>query len=288
MKNSMMIKLVCATSLGALTACGGGGGPTVVEVETLSSTAEATSTLGGAALQSNGTTGVLAIVSSEGTLRHDTGATTLDDGTYVLTDSNGLNGDDQLTDGTSVLSTSTSGFTGSYDFTRAYEQTYAVDGVSYDSTGVGGVVLPAGDMPTSGDATFTGEAVGTVNVAADGFDLSGGTSTVTAAFTSDGGTVDVVLNGFTSASQSGDETTTNPIDTISALGMTIDGNGFSGGTLTTSLAGEDVDVLGTGATSAAAGNFFGYDEDTEQPPEVGGVVLMQGDDGLVTGAFIAN
>ena len=290
MTNTTLIKLVCATSLGALAACGGSdsGDPRVAELQTLASTEDTSSVLGGSSLQSNGTTGALVLATATGTLQHNTGGTTLDDGTYALTDTNGTNSANQLSDGKSTLTAGLDGFTGSYAFTESYEQAYTVDGVSYDSTGIFGIIIDARDMPASGKATFTGEALGTVNIASDGFDLTGGTSTVTATFNGEGGTVDLVMGAFTSTSQSANTTSTNPIDTISAIGMVIDGNGFSGGTITTALTGEDVDILGGSATSAAAGSFFGYNSDDAQPDEVGGVVLMQGDAGLVTGAFIAD
>lgn len=288
MTNTTLIKLVCATSLGALAACGGSSNPRVAELQTLASTEDISSVLAGSSLQSNGTTGALVLATTTGTLQHDTGGTTLDDGTYALTDADGTNNANQLSDDNSTLTAGLDGFTGSYAFTESYEQAYTVDGVSYDSTGIVGIVIDARDMPASGAATFTGEALGTVNIASDGFDLTAGTSTVTATFSDEGGTVDLVMNAFTSTSQSGDETATNPIDTISALGMVIDGNSFSGGTITTALAGEDVDLLGGSATSVAAGHFFGYNSDDAQPDEVGGVLLMQGDAAVINGAFIAD
>jgi hypothetical protein len=269
MKKTLMIKLVCATSIAALAACGGGSGPRTAEVEPLASTENVTSTLGGVALQSNGSTGVLSVLTTEGTLMHESGAVTLNDGTYTLSDADGVDDDGLFTDGTSTVSTESVAFTGDYDFTQAYEQTYTADGIAYDSTGITGVVIDARDMPSTGNATFTGEAIGSVNVAADGFDLTAGTSTLTATFSSDGGTIDLVMSDFTSTSQSGDDTSVNPIDTISALGMTIDGNGFTGGTLTTALDGTDVDIIGGSTTTAATGSFFGYNSDVAQPDEVG-------------------
>lgn len=279
--------------MGLLTGCGGGGGGTQPQsntapsYETMSSTADATSTLAGSGIRSNGTSGAIDLTSTSGTLKHDTGATTIDDGTYSLTDSDGFNGSNVMSDGSSTLtSDGTQGFSGTYEYVRAYNQTYTSGGVTYDTTGIYGIVTNASDMPTSGSATYTGEATGVVITATQGFDLSNGTSTVNANFGA--GTVDVTLNGFTSTDQSTGNPSAAPIDTISVTGMAISGNGFSGGTASTSNSGTTTSVTGANTTNSAQGHFFGYDAANSQPDEVGGNVVIQGDDGRVIGTFIAD
>ena len=254
--------------------------------ETLTSTASSTSPLAGSAIRSNGTTGTLDVTTTSGTLTHNTGATTVSDGTYSLTDADGISGG-VLTDGSSTLTSNGSqGFTGTYEYVRAYNQTYISGGVTYDSNGVNGIVTSSTDVPTTGSATYTGEARGVVVTGVQGFDLNNGTSTVNADFGS--GTVNATMTGFSATNQATGAAATAPIDTISATGMTISGNGFSGGTITTSNGGVVTSVTGTNTTTAGQGHFFGYDGTNARPDEVGGNILIQGDNGRVLGTFIAD
>lgn len=274
-----------------LSGCGGGtstGGGTITtpSYETLSSTVSSTSTLVGSAIRSNGTTGALDVVTTSGTLAHNTGATTISDGTYNLTDMDGVSGG-VLTDGISTLTFNGSqDFNGTYEYVGAYSQAYNSGGVTYDSNGVYGVVTSATDVPTSGSATYTGEARGVIVTGTQGFDLNNGTSTVAANFGS--GTVDVTMTGFSATNQATGEAAIAPLDTISATGMTITGNGLSGGTITTLNGGASTPVTGTNTTTVGQGHFYGYDTANSRPDEVGGNILIQGDSGRVLGTFIAD
>ena len=251
--------MIClsVTLIALLAGYGGGGTTTAPSYEALSSTASSTSTLAGSAIRSNGTTGTLDVTTASGTLMHDTGATTVSDGTYILADADGISGG-VLTDGSSTLiSNGSQGFNVTYEYVQAYNQTYTSGGVTYDSNGVYGIVTTASDVPSSGTATYTGEARGVVVTGAQGFDLNNGTSIVNANFGA--GTVDVTMNGFSATSQAIGAAATAPIDTISATGMTISGNGFSGGTMTTANGGAVISVTGPNTSVAGQGHFFGYD-----------------------------
>lgn len=294
---SKTFSLLTATSTCALlAACGGGstgGGtttptptPTTPSYETLSSTAATTSTLGGVALRSNNTSGALDIVTISGTTTHNTGNTTITDGTYSLTDADGFNGGNTLTDGTSTITTDTSQLSGTYEYVTIYDQTYTSGGDTYDSVGIGGIITSASDVPTTGSATYTGDASGLVVTATQGFDLANGTSTVSADFAA--GTVDATMTGFTATDQATGNAATAPIDTIQLTGMRIDSDGFTGGTYDTLLNGTSVNVTGENTTANAAGAFFGYNESQTAPDEVGGLFLATGDDGIVAGRFIAD
>ena len=283
--------------IGLLTGCGGSSSGvkptsgdntnTTPSYEKMNSTANVTSTLSGSGIRSNGTTGAIGVVNTNGTLKHDAGATTINDNTYALTDNDGFNGNNVMTDGSSTLtSDGTQGFSGTYEYVRAYNQTYTSGGVTYDTTGIYGIATKTSDMPTSGSATYTGAATAIVVTATQGFDLSSGTSNVNADFGA--GTVDVTLNGFTATDQATGNAATAPIDTISVSDMTISGNGFSGGTATTSNGGTTTSITGANTSSSAQGHFFGYDSANSRPDEVGGNVLIQGDDGRVIGTFIAD
>ena len=96
------------------------------------------------------------------------------------------------------------------------------------------------------------------------------------------------MNGFTVTDQSTGNAATAPIDTISVTGMNISGNGFSGGSATTSNGGSAVTITGANTTSNAQGTFFGYDAANSRPDEVAGNVLIQGDSGRVISSFIAD
>lgn len=272
----------------------GGGGETITNpppvaarsYETLDSTAATTSTLGGVALRSNNTSGAQEIVTTSGTTTHNTGNTTITDGTHSLTDADGFNGGSTLTDGTSTITKDTSDISGTYEYVTIYDQTYTAGGVRYDSVGVGGVITSAADVPTTGAATYTGDAFGLVVTATQGFDLKNGTSTVSADFAA--GTADATMAGFTATDQATGNTATAPIDTISATRMAISGNRFSGGTVITMNGGATVNITGANTRTTAQGAFFGYDASASGPDEVGGLVLQRGDDGIVAGGFIAD
>ena len=294
MKTIIVKTAVLGGCVMALTACGGGtttNPPPVVTTpsyETLTSTAAKTSTLAGTAIQINNTSDAVTRVDTTGSLTHNTGAMTVNDGTYTLTDADGFDAAGVLNDGAGGTFTSdgTQGFTGTYDYVAAYEQSYTSGGTSYTSSGIGGVVTSSGDVPTAGTATYTGEATGQIVTATTGTDLNNGTSTVTANFGS--GTVDVTMTGFSAEDQATGATTTAPIDTITATGMTIAGNAFSGGTFTTTNGGAIIDVTGANATGSGSGNFFGYDATNSIPDETGGIILLQGDSGTVAAGFIAD
>lgn len=294
--NHPLTFLAATSAIALLSACGGGGSSpsnpgggsttptTPPSYESLSSTASKTSTLGGVALRSNTTTGTMGLVTTSGSVTHNTGATTIADGTYTLNDPNGFDASGNLSDGSSTVTPGT--MTGSYDYVTVYEQSYTSGGTTYDSAGIGGIVTSASDVPTSGTANYTGEAEAFVVTATQGFDLLDGKSTVAANFGA--GTVNVTMNGFTAEDAATGNPTTAPIDTISVTGMAIAGNGFSGGTIATTNAGSAVNLTGANTTSAAQGAFFGYDAAISAPDEVGGLIMLQGDDGVVAGGFIAD
>lgn len=150
----------------------------------------------------------------------------------------------------------------------------------------GGVATRPQDMPSSGNASYTGEAVGTLVTGTQGFDLASGTSTVNANFGNS--TVDVTMNGFTVRDQTSGATNNAPLDTVAVNGMTIADNGFSGGTAEVSLNGSGVNVTGTNTSHTAQGHFFGFDTGTSEPDEIGGSLLVTGDSGRIVTTFIGD
>lgn len=252
--------------------------------ELYSSTAEATSVLSGSALQASNSTGNLVILPVAGSLTHNTGNLTVDDGDYSLTDPDGPDAQNILTDGSSNL-TYNDNFSGTYSSVISYQQNYQVSGTGYDVTGLIGIATKNADIPDSGSTTYTGEATAVVVTNSSGFDLESGTSEVAANFGT--GTANVTLNGFTSYSQATGLVAPAPIDEIKITNMTINGNGFTNGTATTLNSGSVVDIIGLNNNQTSIGNFFGLNEAGTGPAEVGGHVLMQGDSGIVTGTYLA-
>ena len=285
-----------------LVACGGGGGgggsggaapsttstpnSTSPSYETISSTSTSTSTVKGTAVRSNGTSGALDLTKTSGSLTHNTGAISLNDGNYLFTDNDGFSGGSMTDGNASLTSDGKQGFSGTYDYVRPYSQTYSSGGVSYTSQGVYGVVTSSNDIPTGGSAQYTGEATGVLVTGAAGYDLNNGRATVTVDFNA--GQVDVVLDNFSASDQSTGLAATAPVDSITISGMTISGNEFNGGTVITNANGSTVDITGTNTTSDANGYFYGYDSSTSAPDEVAGSYLTQGDSGRLLGTFIGD
>ena len=255
--------------------------------ETLASTEEGTnSTLAGVALQTNDDNDTVELVRQTGTLNHATTEVTISD--------------DIVTNETlDLVEDADNNFTGTYEYVRTYDIAYTSGGVAYQSAGVGGIVTRAGDVPTRGTATYTGEAEARIETITasndDDFNYTNGTSTVEADFGE--GTVDVTLGDFTARTGNDGIATASPIDTIKILNMNISGNAFSGGALVlltdtqpdgSSTPVDTADVTGDNTTTNAAGNFFGYDGANSIPDEVGGVLYSTGDDGSVSADFIAD
>lgn len=216
-----------------------------------------------------------------GTLTHNTRALTnlTDGGANSLTDANG---DDSgtWTDGTITFQPN-SAQSGSYGFAALYRLTAPTDSGSV----VIGVTLDSADIPTEnttmGGVIYTGEAlIDGSTVSGGGASLSGtGNSRVTVDF--DAGTVDLLIDSIAGVSY----------DSITITDMTFssDRSAFEGGTLAIINGGSDVTsaLLGATAVSAAAGDFYGIDGN-DNPDEVGGVFLGEGDTGEISGGFLAD
>lgn len=153
--------------------------------------------------------------------------------------------------------------------------------------GIVGIATPDADMPLAGNATYSGGAAGFVITPASGFDLTNGKSLVTIAF--DTGFVTATLSDFTSISQVSGNLLTAPVSEIILRNAQINASGFSGGALETRDGfGDLVDLTGSNTGLQAEGQFFGINAATGLPTEVGGLVLANGDNGIVFGSFIAD
>lgn len=266
-----------ATSSGDTATSSTGGDTETPSYETLDSDAATTSTLGGVAWRLNESTGVLDLQTVSGTTTHDTGATTVTDGTYTLTDPDGLDENGVLTDGEVELET-VAAVLETYEYVTVYALEYTSGGTPYSSTGVGGVITSASDVPTTGSATYTGAAGASVVTPGQNLVLEDGTSRVSADFAA--GEVDVTLDYSNNLAA--------PIDMIEVTDMAISGNGFSGGTVAVTNGGTAVTFTGANTETAAQGAFFGFDAAISAPDEVGGIVYQRGDTGAVLGNFVAD
>jgi len=268
---------------------------TIPQYETISSTAATTSTLGGTALRFSltgagdvATSGVTGIT---GSVTHNTGSISIDDGIYLLVDPNGFDANGQVTDGVNTGRRIDGAginpvFSNVYDYVIPFEYSYSNGGTSMSVGGTAGIVTRTADVPTAGTAQYTGEAFARTT-SSDGltdFFYFGGISIVDVDFAA--GSVDVTMGLFTDIQQTGTSTVA-PIDAISGTGMAIVGASFTGGTWATLKNGVIVNITGA-ASVVAGGNFYGYDASISAPDEVGGVILINGVSGRVYGIYIAD
>ena len=287
-RNAAMMTVfgVGLTACGGATTGGGGVTPALPTYYTLSSTAAATSTLGGSSLRVNTVTNNYDVGTITGSLRHNTGGTTISDGLYTLSDGNGPDANGTLTDGASTL-TLTDGVGSTYDYVTAYRQTYTAGGQAYKNLAVVGIITKTADMPTAGAARYTGAAVGAMAYnSGPVVTMKNATATVDANF--GGGTVNVDMSGFQAFDATSGLPAGTPAQQITIDNMTISGAHFSGGNVTFRTGGSVVSAVGTGATSQAQGAFFGYNSSAGMPDEVAGVMAASGSTGFLTTTFVAD
>ncbi len=248
--------------------------------EALDSTASVTSTFGGTGLKLS-ISGGASLVALNGSLTHDTKAITVSDGTYTLVGV--LNGTGGVSDGNRQLQLTTD--INGYQYAQSFYLFYTSGGtVDSAVAGVGGVVTHPSHVPTSGNGTYVGVAMGAIGKDGRVIELTNGYSTVEVDFGA--GTADVMLTGFTPEFDIGSKIS-SPLDTIAVNGMNISGNAFSGGTFITTKDGTVVNITGANTDTFAGGNFYGIDNNGI-PDEVGGIILSTGDAGSVSGMFIAD
>lgn len=285
-------KAILGLSCLALSACGGGETTTdsVSSYASLSDTTRTTAlNLTAAGLTTNTTTGVVTTSSGSGSFTPSSGSITVAQNGETFTDTNGPNssGVYEDSDGSTFVATTNLNTSG-YDYLDIGNLNYTSGGMTYDVAVVYGVETAVNDMPDNSDsatATYNGSAVATAIAASgDSYGLSDGSSTVSVSFAG-GGDVDVTLTGFTVVDALG-AATTAPFDTIHIDNMTISGNEFSGGDITTTNGGTLVVFAGSFANDDAQGAFFA--QDGIIPDEVGGVFISDGSNGFISGTFIGD
>lgn len=155
-------------------------------------------------------------------------------------------------------------------------------------TGIIGLPTDIAAMPVDGSASFTGGAVVSVILANDGVEFVDGTSTVTVDFAD--GSVSATLGDFTNAISlvTGKLAASPPLESLILTDATITGSGFSGGEVSTTGAQTLNQIIGGNKTILSEGQFFGQDEATVAPAEVGGLIYAEGNNGQIFGSFVAD
>ncbi len=272
--------LVATASFLALSACMGTDSG-VGDYQTLASTSQTgSSDIGGNNVSK--ATGVIAVGRVTGSWNRATGVITIDDGATVITDPSGnYTTTGTITDGSSTLNGNTS--FGTYDYVTYYSGSYNNGGTTYSATGQAGVVTATADVPTSGTANYSGDAVVSYGVA-DGATIRTGAlyGNSSAAVNFGAGTVNASLTGLTPTSGNPD------LDQVELSNMSISGNQFGGGSMTTSLSGAPVDLVGANASTGIAGNFYGYDTSNHIPDQIGATAMKEGDSGAIIATFIGD
>jgi len=166
-----------------------------------------------------------------------------------------------------------------FDYVRSFEST---DG-SNNVNGVVGVVTDSKDMPTAGTATYAGSSKALLIAGTTAIALNDGKANVMVDFAA--GNVSVDMDQFTAADMATGNAATAPVDRILISDMKIDGNGFSGGSISSFSGGtQNPSLLGINVTDKTAGNFYGPTDSTA-PDEVGGSFLSKGTGGTLLGDF---
>lgn len=307
MNRRFALTIVGLTSLAS--ACGGGGGsvskaedtapPEQIETpETVISTPaqvpffpnttasagpSGTFDLGGAAIRTATNTGAMDLSVLSGLFVTDTGGVTVTDTEFSLSDPDGFNTLGRLQDDGTVLTHVVT--QGQYDYVILYQGQTQTAASQMDVLGVLGVVTPQPQVPWTDKASFEGEAGATAVTANGGYALNDGMALVTADFKL--GTVNVTLSGFSATDMLTQTPTEAPIDTILGTNLLITQSGFSGNTIVFKKNGFDTNITGPATTSTMSGAFFGTTP-TGRPDEAAGVVVSQGEAGMVSGWFITD
>ncbi|MGV6839846.1 MAG: transferrin-binding protein-like solute binding protein [Planktomarina sp.] len=236
----------------------------------------------------NGTTGALSAATSTGALDQSTGTLTVSQGPYAfVSNANAYTPTGLISDSAGATLLANAGMGANYEYLVVYNGTFTDGGVNYDTVGVLGPVTATADVRTSGTATYSGSANLSV-VTQNGFSrlYTDGTTSISVNFATSN--ADMTLNNFTITNRSGQATNSSEFDTLSINGMAISGSNMSGGTFAFTQSGQQVDIVGTNTSETVHGTFYGYDEVNNIPDEVGGIVLVSGDTGQVTGVFVAD
>lgn len=285
MSSILNLRLAALMSLLAITLSGGCGGSDTAVDPWVAPPADYYKPLGDNTSTTKSTFGGVGIRDSEevvqasGTLVHNTGALTFDDGLYNLEALAGFDDSGVASGADGSLLDRSSAYAGTYEYVMPVEFIYEVSGINYTTQGFAGIMTDAAHVPVSGSATYTGDAAGQL-ISDDPFSFGDWISTIIVDFGA--GSANVTLESGLGASA------TDPIDTVQITGMTVAGNTFTGGELATLFEGVTVTPIGAITYTDSLGMFFGWDNANLIPDEVGGVSLVVGDGGRMLFLFVGD
>lgn len=282
-------KLGAFGALSFLAACGGSSS-TPPRYSALAATAAtpAAVPLSGSAIKFNKGTQALSSSSVSGTLTRADQSLALNNGTDTFTSTGGPDGSGAYTGtdagaGAATLAPiDTAYVSGSYDYVLPYRH----EDAAQVSLGVAGYATTAGDMPTSGSATYQGEGMIVTNDRLPSGETTQHRSANTSVTVNFGaGTADVVMAGVTAPAAGA----TAVVDQVNITGATVSGAGFSGGTVTATLGGANaLGITGGNDAITSSGQFYGYDGANGRPDEVAGTLLVDGNTGSLQAIYIAD
>lgn len=225
--------------------------------------------------------GQVDIARATGTFDGDTGALALSDDLFAFLDANGPAGDGEFALGPAYYSLLKPAGDSDFEFVRVADAGYTVGAQTYTLKGHAGIATGIADMPATGTANFAGAGNVAIVTGQEVALLHSDAVVVTADF--DAGTVDVVGAGFTGAAVDpfAAAAISPGMDQIAISGMAIAGSRFSGGNLSVTRGGVEVTLTGTNTLSGSAGDFYGFDAQTNLPAEVAGVAYQVGDSGYL-------
>ena len=272
-----------------LAGCGGGATledppppPPANDYETIYSAAAATSNMRGIGLgilQTGQEANTIPLLVVSGSVRHDVGPLSLDDGQYAFAGTMhyvDLDDPDQrvrLSDGKGGVFFLSEFEGGTFKYVLRYNGEYRIGQDTYSSLGFSGIVTAADDVPSSGISDYSGVAFGSgATVACGSFELLSGTATATVNFLEK--TLSLIAGGFSDVGA--------PVDDVRVAGALIDGASFGGGAISLMNGDASADgILRLNIQSQFGGSFYGYDDALQIPDELGGMLLKAGDDGFV-------
>ena len=282
-------------SLG-LAGCGGGATtpddpppPPANDYKTIYSEAAATSNLRGVGFgipQTGQEANEIPLLVVSGSVRHDVGPLSLDDGQYAFTGTMyDVDPDDPdqgvyFSDGNGGVFFLSAFDGATFDYVLRYYGEYQIGAETYSSEGVAGIVTADADVPSSGTADYSGVAFGSgATVSGGSFELLSGDAAATVNFLD--GTLSLIADGFSDVGA--------PVDEVQVTGALIGGASFGGGTILLLNDGSSADdILGGNVQSQFGGSFYGYDDTLDIPDELGGMLLKAGDDGYIALYFAAD
>lgn len=223
-----------------------------------------------------------------GRVRHGGGKLVVDDGLFKFADDDGFDSDGEAENEGVVLRLVNPG--GRYEYAPLYSMEYTVDGESCSAVGAIGVATRLEDMPTSGTARYTGDAVyAYTNQSGTGF---GGLGSYDASVDFERATLESVVTIRTAQNPFTRENVTNPdFDRIDMRGLEINGTAYSGTNMQLIANNRVVQLTGANSTAQVEGQFYGATADSQDriiPDEIAGEALLQGDDGNVVLSFIGD